>query len=504
MGWRFGEFPSSVFHLKFFLKNLQNHESDLNGVNTKRTIYETDFYMNADTVNFDVIGKRSRIQQWVNYRGEALQPPFHFSSAEEVAADEQFDFKNLPFRNSKFYLSGNIHENMSRWEEIGASDEVLYWIRNGVDVTKYFKHFKGNFKGKSYDCNEPPRIVMPNSKSCLEFKDFILSSITERLQNGSISLIGHVTECEPPHLVMPLTVEPSKPRLCHDERFLNLWIKDMPFVLDTLKDIPRVMHQECFMTSIDDKSGYDHIRLDEGSKKYFGFQFGGWYFVYNTIPFGFKASAYIYHTTGLAATGYCRSLGVSCLQYIDDRLVGELVVKGGSETGGDFNMGLAACYIICEVLTRLGYFIGLNKSMLEPCQVVKFLGMLVDTSKQTFRIPNDKKVSFRLLRESMIEKISIDIKTLQRFAGKCISLMLAVPGAKLYIREVNKAISVCTKNSRVIQMTGDLCEEIKHWRFLDEWDGFVPWRGERHLQIELSTDASLFRWGAVVEPSSET
>ena len=33
---------------------------------------------------------------------------------------------------------------------------------------------------------------------------------------------------------------------------------------------------------------------------------------------------------------------------------------------------------------------------------------------------------------------------------------------------------------------------------------FVPWRGERHLQIELSTDASLFRWGAVVEPSSET
>ena len=127
--------------------------------------------------------------------------------------------------------------------------------------------------------------------------------------------------------------------------------------------------------------------------------------------------------------------------------------------------------------TRLGYFIGLNKSMLEPCQVVKFLGMLVDTSKQTFRIPNDKKVSFRLLRESMLEKISIDIKTLQRFAGKCISLMLAVPGAKLYIREVNKAISICTKNSRVIQMTGDLCEEIKHWRFLDEWDGFVPWRG---------------------------
>jgi hypothetical protein len=38
---------------------------------------------------------------------------------------------------------------------------------------------------------------------------------------------------------MPLTIEPSKPRLCHDERFLSLWIKDFPFHLGTLKD----MHQ---------------------------------------------------------------------------------------------------------------------------------------------------------------------------------------------------------------------------------------------------------------------
>lgn len=29
---------------------------------------------------------------------------------------------------------------------------------------------------------------------------------------------------------MPLIVEPSKPRLCHDERFNNLWIKDLPFM----------------------------------------------------------------------------------------------------------------------------------------------------------------------------------------------------------------------------------------------------------------------------------
>lgn len=93
---------------------------------------------------------------------------------------------------------------------------------------------------------------------------------------------------------MPFTVEPSKPWLCHDERYLNLWIRDLPFVQDTLKDVPRIIPPDSFMTTVDDKSGYDHIVLSETFRKYFRIQFAGWYFVYNTLPFCFKTSAYIY------------------------------------------------------------------------------------------------------------------------------------------------------------------------------------------------------------------
>ena len=60
-----------------------------------------------------------------------------------------------------------------------------------------------------------------------------------RLATGAISLLGKVNHVNPPHLVMPLTVEPSKPRLCNDNRFLNLWIKDSPFTLDSLSTLPR-------------------------------------------------------------------------------------------------------------------------------------------------------------------------------------------------------------------------------------------------------------------------
>ena len=436
----------------------------------------------------------SRKVEWVDYRGKPLQSPSPHPSAEKVAEGGEFNLEHLPFRNPDYYVAGNLHDQAAEWGSIGAGEEVLSWLKNGVDVQQFFKHFKGNFKGQHFNNDLPPQIFLPNAPSCIGFGNFIIETLIERILNGSMSVIGKVGDVQPPHLVMPITIEPSKPRLCHDERFLNLWVKDLPFVLDTLKEVSRVVPVGSYMTTVDDKSGYDHILLSSESRKYFGVQFGGWYLVCNTIPFGFKASAYIYNTTGLVATGFCRGLGVPCLQYIDDRLIGELGVHGSS--------GLVeaqrALYVVCEVLTRLGYFIGLSKSFFEPSQIRKFLGLVIDSQRQTFVVPEDKREKFAALRDSILEKQYVDLLSLQRFAGKCISFMLAVPAAKLFIREVNRAISASVKNSRPVKISNDLRGELSRWKFLDSWEGCVPWKQEKHLQINLATDASSFRWGAVI------
>ena len=38
-----------------------------------------------------------------------------------------------------------------------------------------------------------------------------------------------------------------------------------------------------------------------------------------------------------------------------------------------------------------------------------------------------------------------------------------------------------------------------HWRFLDEWDGFVLLRDERHVSIRFSTDITGYKWGGMVQ-----
>lgn len=176
---------------------------------------------------------------------------------------------------------------------------------------------------------------------------------------------------------MPLTEEPSKPRLCHYERFLNLWIRDLPLKLDYIPYLPLYVAKFHIQTTMDDKSGHDHVELSEERRKYFGLQWQHWYFVYNTIPFGWKGSAYVYHSIGMAATSYIRSLGMPCSQYIDDRHTGQLSPSPECRSSvGDWSeleFANAAIFIATFVLISLGYFIGLSKSSLIPAQVVRFL-----------------------------------------------------------------------------------------------------------------------------------
>ena len=126
-------------------------------------------------------------------------------------------------------------------------------IKEGVKIDRLFKPFKGNLKGSSYNSLFPPPMRLDNAKICEQFRDFITDTIVNWLDTGVLAVWGRVGEGTSPHLVLPLTVEPSKPRLCHDERFLNLWIKDLPFKLDHLMDLPRYVVPGHFQTSFDDK-----------------------------------------------------------------------------------------------------------------------------------------------------------------------------------------------------------------------------------------------------------
>ena len=96
------------------------------------------------------------------------------------------------FRDPDYFVAGEFHYHLDIWqfipEDFHKRDEILNYIKNGVFVFDFFKHFKGEFKGKSYDSPYPLKTFVLNSKICDQYEDFISSAIIERVQNGSMSI----------------------------------------------------------------------------------------------------------------------------------------------------------------------------------------------------------------------------------------------------------------------------------------------------------------------------
>ena len=57
---------------------------------------------------------------------------------------------------------------------------------------------------------------------------------------------------------------------------------------------------------------------------------------------------------------------------------------------------------------------------------------------------------------------------------------------------------LCVQFWFAFKVVGDLRSEIAHWQFLDSWSEHLPWMDERHLVVNVTSDASQYAWGGIV------
>ena len=122
---------------------------------------------------------------------------------------------------------------------------------------------------------------------------------------------------EKPVIVCPLGIEPNKPRAIWDGRYLNAYIRDIPFTMDNASKVAEVAWKGAYMFKLDHKNIMCYVYY---SRKYFGIHWDEEYYVLCVLSFGWKSSPYIYHSLTEAVNMYVRSLGIPMLGWIDDML----------------------------------------------------------------------------------------------------------------------------------------------------------------------------------------
>ena len=103
-------------------------------------------------------------------------------------------------------------------------------------------------------------------------------------------------------------------------------------------------------------------------------------------------------------------MGIPCSLYIDDWHNGQLQMPPNQGAYAilanldEHNLAAAKSpmFLVAYFLIKLGYFLGLPKSILMPRKIVPYLGFLSDFSREVFRLIPEKKEKFLDLIEQTL------------------------------------------------------------------------------------------------------
>jgi hypothetical protein len=162
--------------------------------------------------------------------------------------------------------------------------------------------------------DRPHPIIFDNHKSFYDNWEFAIGEATKFVLSSAASGVGEGDKM--PLVILPLGVAftGGKGRLIVNGRYCNLFMKQLPFRYEWLRDILGFTKGRFFMSNWDLKSGYYHVPLHPDFRKYFGVRIGSTVLRLNVVFFGYAQACYVFTkiivTVGRVSTarllGMCR------------------------------------------------------------------------------------------------------------------------------------------------------------------------------------------------------
>ena len=147
------------------------------------------------------------------------------------------------------------------------------------------------------------------------------------------------------------------------------------------------------------------------------------------------------------------------------------------------------------------------KCSLEPSTDLVFLGVGCDTVQCRFYVPEDKLRKLEAILRDTTDSRSISFRQLEKLAGKCTSMSVAVPPASLYTHHMYRKIAAFKRSgsqknlsSIAVSKRSGLRFEMERWLEVRSRLNGAPWYDAtlHILTISGTTDASSQAWGGLI------
>ena len=434
---------------------------------------------------------------------------------------------SVPHLHESRFRSGLLHHSAftQQCQQTCAANPALLAVitQSRWPLISYLVPFSGVFEGKQLQAPVPPQHKDTNRPSCHRHQQFVTDTVAKYISQDAIFKWGASTET-PPWLVMPLhVVDDKKLRLCFDAGFLNLFLKDMHFRLDTIIEMASIISPSTptHLTSMDMKAWYLQSHLSPVSSILAGFEWQGMYYVFLHPAFGIKLSGFFCDQPATAVSDMCRAnamalfppprptshlaVGIRCTKYIDDWLLAVIQQFVGQYKSSATAMHLTNAVFIA-LCTLHGWTIGMVKSSLQAAHSQLWVGFVIDTFLHTFSLTEEKIQKVLSRRDECISHFqsaspSVRELDIQQWTGTVSSVALAFPGraAAHHTKHANAALSTTTWPT---VMTPEMHAEALFFDLLPQLNGTRKWRLQMHASMDMvrnaTHDSSGDMWGFVL------
>ena len=181
------------------------------------------------------------------------------------------------------------------------------------------------------------------------------------------------------------------------------------------------------------------------------------FFVFTVFPFGLSTAPYLFTKLLVPLKKKWRSQGISNFIFIDDGIV----------KSHNHETSLNAVSVIREDLRLSGFLVNEDKSVWSPCQVIEWLGSIVNSSTGIF-LPSERRVN-KILQDlsfffSATDNYFFQVRKVANLVGQIISLSFFF-GDIVYLMTRNLYRSIAQAHS----WNDSICLNAASWSDLQFW-----------------------------------
>ena len=285
---------------------------------------------------------------------------------------------------------------------------------------------------------------------------------------------------------------PNKWRLIFDISNLNKFLIAPRFKMESTTTVRHFLKLNHFAVKLDLSDAFLHVPLHKSFRKYMRFFHRGKAYQFRSICFGANFSPYIFSYLINTVMKFFHKLSIDICAYLDDMLAQHLV---SSIMATQINF-------VVQVMSHLGWTVNLVKSILDPRQLMDYIGLHINFVNGMVYPPQDRWEKIQTLCTQFLAADQATAQQWSSLLGLLTSCQDITHMGRLWIRPLQFQVNQYWINRQnlwtVIPISPECKQAITWWTNKSNVMDGVPWTYP-DPQVTLYSDSSTQGWGGTME-----